>query len=386
MHILISGAGVAGPALACRLSDYGARVTVVEIAPALRHSGFAVDFRGPTHMAVLQRLGVLEELRQRQTHGSAMVCVDEHGNTIFELPAEFTGGELEVHRRDLSEALYRRSLGKTEYLFGDSVTGLTEVPGGVEVQFRQSASRTFDLVIGADGIHSRVRRIAFGPEQNFVRHLGYHLAGWDLRNTFGTEPVSRHFAVPGRMASVGADQRDPDKATALVVFRSPALDIDWHDMDEQKKLIAHTYAGLPWHVPQLIDGLTGASELYFDAIARVRMEHWIKGRVALLGDAAWGVTLGGMGVGTGIVGAHVLAGELALAGGNHEIAYAAYEQRMRKYAGRWQRGAHPGQFLAPATGPGLWIRNKLFGTKIFKRFLLGSTKSFATDQDLPAYP
>jgi 2-polyprenyl-6-methoxyphenol hydroxylase-like FAD-dependent oxidoreductase len=287
MRILISGAGIAGPALACQLSHYGAQVTVVEIAPALRHSGFAVDFRGPTHMAALDRLGVLEELQGVQTHGSAMVCVDEHGNTLFELPAEFTGGELEVLRRDLSEILYKRSLATTEYLFGDTITAVTESSDGAEVQFKHSRSRTYDLIIGADGIHSRVRQLVFGAERQYVRHLGYHIAGWEVPNTFGTKPIAQHYGVPGKMASVATGTRDPSKATVLVVFRSPELSIDWQDTDQQKQLIAHTYAGLPWHVPQLLDGLTDAHELYFDAIARVHMRQWTRGRVALLGDAAW---------------------------------------------------------------------------------------------------
>lgn len=386
LRVLISGAGVAGPALACRLADYGAQVTVVEIAPRLRTSGFAVDFRGPTHMAVLRRLGVLDELTARQTHGSAMMCVDEHDREIFTLPASFTGGELEVYRRDLSATLFARGQDRVEHLFGDTVTSLADTGEAVRVQFLHGGTRDFDLVVGADGIHSTVRRVAFGPEDSFVRPLGYFIAGWDLPNTFGHEPVSRQFGVPGKMASITPDLQDPSRATTLVVFRSPDTAVDWHDQDAQKKLVAHAFAGLPWHIPTLLDTLPAASDLYFDAIARVHNRQWTRGRVALLGDAAWGVTLGGMGVGTGLVGAHVLAGELALARGDHRAAFAAYETRMRAYAGRWQKGANPGKFLAPATGWGLRLRNRLFATSAMQRMLLGSTKRLATDTALPDYP
>jgi 2-polyprenyl-6-methoxyphenol hydroxylase-like FAD-dependent oxidoreductase len=386
LRVLISGAGVAGPALALRLAEHGARVTVVEIAPRLRGGGFAVDFRGPTHTAVLRRLGVLDDLHARQTHGSAMTCVDEHDQEIFTLPAAFTGGDLEVPRRDLSRLLHDRGAGHIEYLFGDTVTGLHDTGADVRVEFRDSGARTFDLAIGADGMHSTVRRLTFGDEHRFLRPLGYYIAGWDLSNTFGLRGSSRYFNVPGRMASIGPDPEDPGQATAMVVFRSPCPAVDWHDQDAQKKLITHTFAGLPWHVPALLDTLSDAPDLYFDAIAKIKSPAWTRGRIALLGDAAWGVTLGGMGVGTGLVGAHVLAGELAGAGADHKAAFAAYEQRMRAYAGRWQRGANPGTFLAPATSRGLALRNRLLAAGWVQRMLLRGTKSLATDADLPDYP
>lgn len=141
-----------------------------------------------------------------------------------------------------------------------------------------------------------------------------------------------------------------------------------------------------WHVPYLLGTLRDAPELYFDAICRVSVPRWSAGRVALLGDAAWGVTLGGMGVGASVVGAYVLAGELAASGGDQAAGFAAYERRMRGYAARWQTGANPGQFLAPPTATRLWLRNAMFRTRLVQRLLLASTKSLATDFDLPDYP
>jgi 2-polyprenyl-6-methoxyphenol hydroxylase-like FAD-dependent oxidoreductase len=384
-RILISGAGVAGPALAYWLGHYGADVTVVEVAPALRASGFAVDFRGPTHLDVLRKMGVLDELRHVQTHGGAMSCVDEHSREIFRLPAEFAGGDIEVYRRDLSGVLYERSAGRAEYLFGDAITNLAQTDDAVHVDFAKSASRTVDLVIGADGLHSGVRRLALGAESQFVRHLGFYLAGWDLPNDLNAGPTPQQYNVPGRMASVSADLRHPDRANAFVVFASPLLDYDWHNVEQHKNVIIDTFAGLRWHVPRLLDALHDAQDVYFDSISRVTVPRWSAGRVVLLGDAAWGVTLGGMGVGTGIVGAYVLAGELAAAAGDHRSALTAYENRMRGYAARWQRGASPGQFLAPPTATRLWMRNTMFKTRLIKRLLVSSTKSLATDVDLPDY-
>ncbi|OZM81121.1 FAD-dependent monooxygenase [Pseudonocardia sp. MH-G8] len=390
LRVLVSGAGVAGPSLAFWLARYGATTTVVENAPALRTSGFAVDFRGPTHLGVLAAMGVLDELRSLQTHGGASSCVDEHGREIFGLPAEFAGGDVEVRRRDLSRVLHDRSADRAEYLFGNAVAALTQTADGVYVELARGATRTVDLVIGADGLHSGVRRLAFGDESRYARHLGYHLAGWDLPAAAVGGPrlptTPQQYNVPGRMASVSRDDRDPDRAGAFLVFASPRLEYDPTDIDHQKELVAGAFTGGRWLVPQLLDTLPAAPELYFDSISRVSVPQWSTGRVALLGDAAGGVTLGGMGVGAAVVGSYVLAGELAVAQGDHRTAFAAYERRLRAYTGRWQRGAAPGEFLAPSTAARLWLRNALLRTRVVQRLLVAGTKSIATELDLPAYP
>ncbi|RZQ59932.1 FAD-dependent monooxygenase [Amycolatopsis suaedae] len=383
-RVLVSGAGVAGPAVAYWLSHFGAEVTVVESAPALRTSGFAVDFRGPTHLGVLRRMGVLDELRALATGGGAITAVDERDREIFTLPAEFAGGEIEVLRRDLSRVLHDRAADRVEYLFGERITGLTETADGVRADLAGGASRTVDLVVGADGLHSGVRRLTFGPERDFVRHLGHYLASWHVPADPRFDDVSRQYAVPGRMASVGLD--GPDRALALVVFAAPPVEADWHDTGWQREMITRELGGMGWHVPQLLESLPAAEELYFDSVSRVTAPRWTSGRVALLGDAAWGVTLGGMGVGTAVVGAYVLAGELATARGDHRVALAAYERRMRPYAGRWQRGANPGQFLAPTTATRLRIRNALFANRMVRKLMITATGKLATDTALPDYP
>jgi 2-polyprenyl-6-methoxyphenol hydroxylase-like FAD-dependent oxidoreductase len=249
-------------------------------------------------------------------------------------------------------------------------------------------ARTWPTRVAATSSFSvpdRVRRIAFGPESRYVTHLGYYLAGWDLPND-GFDPVPHQYNEPGRMAGVGADLRDPARAGAFFVFASPRLDYDWHDLAQQKKLIVDAFAGMPWRVPRLLASLADAPELYFDAISRVAVPAWSKGRVALLGDAAYSVTLGGMGVGSGIVGAYVLAGELAEAAGDHRVGFAAYERRLRGYAARWHRGTNPGQFLAPSTMTRLALRNAMFRSKVVQRLLVGSGRFLATNMELPSYP
>ncbi|MER6302691.1 FAD-dependent monooxygenase [Kitasatospora sp. NPDC001539] len=363
-RVLISGASIAGPALAHWLGRYGFDVTVVELAPALRGGGQNVDFRGATHLTVLERMGVLEDLRALATGGSPITFVDRRGRRLLHLPAEFAGGEVEVPRGKLARLLHRHSSARAQYVFGDSVTALEETAEGVRVAFRHGAPREFDLVIGADGLHSNVRRLAFGPERRFVRHLGYYAATWQLPNRTGLPVGGVGLNVPGRLMSVGADHRDPARAGAFCLFASPELHYDRHDPEQQKALVRTAFAGLGWRVPELLESLDAAPELYFDSISRADVPHWSHGRIALLGDAACGATIGGMGTGTAVVAAYVLAGELALARGDHRAAFTRYERLLRGYAQGCQKGGdRTGPFLAPRTAAGLRLRNAVLNRR-----------------------
>ncbi|TDO47712.1 2-polyprenyl-6-methoxyphenol hydroxylase-like FAD-dependent oxidoreductase [Kribbella sp. VKM Ac-2527] len=379
--VLISGASVAGPALAYWLGQYGYDVTVVELAPALREGGYAVDFRGPANLTVLDRMGVLDDLKAVQTGGNPMRWVDESGRRLMRLPAEFAGGEVEVSRSDLSRILYEHGRERAAYRFGDSIARLEQRPGrwggegiehggGVEVTFESGVEETYDLVFGADGLHSIVRRLAFGPERDYVSHLGYYIAGWDVPNEYGDERDTLMYNVPGKLASVGVDQRDLSKAGAMVIFKSPELTYGRRDLDAQHAIIRSQFAGLGWHVPRLLDGLAGATDLYFDSISRVDIDRWSVGRVALVGDAGYGATVGGMGTGTAIVAAYILAGELATRR-NHADAFAAYESQLRKpVRGTQQGGNRTGKFLAPGTQFGIATRNRMMNTPILLNGML----------------
>jgi len=174
-NILISGASVAGPALAWWLARHGFRPTVVERAPDLRGGGYAVDFRGAAHLSVLTKMGLLDQVKERQTHLRATTYVNEQSRPLAAMPASIFAGDVEILRGDLGRILYEATRDSTEYLFGDSITGLHQDAGGVHVTFRHAAPRTFDLVIGADGLHSAVRALAFGDHQDPVQDLGLYV-------------------------------------------------------------------------------------------------------------------------------------------------------------------------------------------------------------------
>ncbi|MDX3187996.1 FAD-dependent monooxygenase [Streptomyces sp. MN03-5084-2B] len=373
---LISGASIAGPALAGLLTRHGATVTVVERAPALRPGGQAVDFKGATHRTVLERMGIFDEVLRRQTGGQDQTIVDAAGRAQAVIPGEFTGGEIEIRRGDLAEILYARS--DCEYLFGDTITSLAETADGVDVTFAHARPRRFDLVVGADGIHSNVRRLAFGPEGGYVRYLGYHYALAELGEDLGVGEAEM-YNEPGRMAAVGGP-----KASAFFVFASPELGYDRTDTEKQRQLLVDAYQGAGWRVPELMARIPQAREFFLDSLSRVTIDRYSRGRVVLLGDAAYGNTLGGFGTGLAIVGAYVLAGELLAADGDHRVAFARYEELMRDYAKVSQRGS-AGPFLAPPSPLRIKLRDWTFRSRFLLRLMLKATDRFATDIELPDY-
>ncbi|TCC47755.1 FAD-dependent oxidoreductase [Kribbella capetownensis] len=386
MKVLVSGASVAGPSVALWLARCGHDVTVVEVAPALRQGGYAVDFRGEVNKVVLDKMGVLPDLRALQTGGTAMRFVDEGGRQLMRMPEEFAGGELEVLRADLSRVFYEHSRGQASYRFGDSIASLREHPGGVDVRFESGLEETYDLVIGADGMHSVVRRLAFAPEQVTERHLGYYVAGWEAPNTVGISGDALQYNVPGKLASVGADRRDPALVQTLFVFKSPQLSYDRRNLDEQKAIVREHFEDVGWHVPWMLDALPAATEMYFDSISRVHVDRWSTGRVVLLGDAGYGATFGALGTSTAVIGAYVLAGELAESRGDYRAAFARYEARLRKAVQTTQDGSRTGQFLAPATQFGITARNRILNTRFFMNQMLRMARKFSNLIELPAYP
>jgi len=384
--VLISGASIAGPALAYWLHRYGFDVTVVERAPALRAGGQAIDFKGRTHFTVLERMGILDEIAERQTGTTDTVLVDENGKRLAVMAGDFTGGDVEILRGDLADIMHQRTAERCEYLFDNSINGLTDTADGVYVEFERGPARTFDLVFGADGIHSRVRRLAFGPERDLVKYLGHYycVAGaspWSKDATGPRERVIAHgHNTPGKLAISGGP-----KAQQLYLFASPELDYRRDDTAAQRRIIEEVYAGVKWEVPRMLDELADFDDFYLDSISQVRMNGgYTKGRVALVGDSAYGNTLGGFGTGLAVVGAYVLAGELAIAGGDHAVAFARYDEIMKRYA-KIAGNSNAGRFLAPKTALGITVRNWFLSSWMFT-LMVKYADNAANDIDLKDYP
>ncbi|MEV1024016.1 FAD-dependent monooxygenase [Streptomyces sp. NPDC050264] len=390
LDVLVSGASVAGPAIAFWLSRQGARVTVVEKAPALREGGFAVDFRGPVHRAVLTRMGIWDELHRIQTDMGRQTIVGADDSERVDLPAYLMSGDVEVFRGDLCALLHERTKDSVAYVFGDSIASLTETATGVDVTFDHGAPRTFDLVVGADGLHSNTRRLAFGDESRYLRFFDYYIAGFDMPNHLGLDRTARLYTEPGRTAMISNYDGTPERAGAAVVFHSEQLAFDRRDVAQQKRIIAEKLRGMAWpHVRQILDALDATDDLYFDAIAQVHIGRLSEGRVVLLGDAGHGATMGGIGTGTALVSAYVLAGELVAAHGDHRAAFAAYEAEITEYAKGCQKlSGNAGPFFAPPTERRIRSRDRMYrvlGSRFVAGFFKRITEKAASNLALKDY-
>ncbi|MFI6778377.1 FAD-dependent monooxygenase [Nocardia sp. NPDC050412] len=334
-RVLVAGASIAGPALAHWLHRRGAEVTVVERAPELRPGGQAVDARGVTK-EVIRRMGLDAAVRAARTETAGAYTVDADGKVLETYRADDDGGdgfisEIEILRGDLSQVLYDDTRDGVEYIFGDRIAELTQDADGVDVAFEGGDRRRFDLVVGADGLHSALRAMVFGPRERFVRHLGHVLAFYSVPNEFGLDRWLIDYQESGRSAGLRPIQ-DATRAMAMFSFPSADLDVDYRDVAAQKRLLRERMAGMGWLTPGILAHLDDTPDFYLDQVAQVVMDRWSSGRVVLLGDAAFSSSpMSGQGTGLAMVGAYLLAGELAAAGWNPEAGFAGYERRMRSF-------------------------------------------------------
>ncbi|QUH04614.1 FAD-dependent monooxygenase [Saccharopolyspora erythraea] len=391
--VLISGASVAGPALAHWLRAHGFNPTVVERAPAPREGGYGVDVRGAA-VDVVERMGVLAQVRGSGIDMRGITYVDGSNRPLAEISTEQfdgrgNGRDLEIMRGALSRILHDATADGVEYVFGDSVTGLEPDDDGVLVTFEHTAPRRFHLVIGADGLHSQVRALAFGAESRFRRHLGHHISIFSVGGHLAADRWTLLHNVPGKLAGVHASDGELG-ATAILGFASGEIPFDHRDTGQQKRILREAFTGVGWEVPRLLEEMEHAPDFYFDSVSQIHLDRWSRGRVALVGDAGYCPSpLSGQGTSLALVGAYVLAGELRAAGGDHRTAFARYEDRMREYVRQNQKIAESGaEVLMPASRTRIWLRNQVM--RFMSRFpalgrLSGGIQRAANAIELPDY-
>jgi 2-polyprenyl-6-methoxyphenol hydroxylase-like FAD-dependent oxidoreductase len=390
LRIAISGAGIAGPTLAHWLLRCGHVPTLIECAPAFRTGGYVIDFWGVGY-EVARRMGLEPAVRNAGYQMRLLRSVGDAGEVRAELRVdgfrELAGGNYtSIPRGDLAALVYATIENRIETIFGDSIAAIEQYDAGVHVTLESGAEREFDLVIGADGLHSRVRELAFGPEQAYARFLGCRVAAFVVE---GYRPrdelVYLTHNVPGRQ--VGRFALRGDRTLFLFLFRSAqAAAID--DPDVQKALLHREFDDAGWECPRILAALDASDDVYFDVVSQIRMPRWSQGRVALVGDAAACVSLlAGEGTGLAMTEACVLAGELARGGGDHRGAFVRYESRLRSFLAAKQAAA-PGfiGFFVSRTRLGLWFRDLAVRAMnvgpVFRRL---AARTFRDDFQLPDY-
>jgi 2-polyprenyl-6-methoxyphenol hydroxylase-like FAD-dependent oxidoreductase len=362
-RVLISGAGIAGPALAHWLLQRETEVTLVERAPRFRDSGYMIDVWGLGYELV-ERMGLLDAARARAYAIERLVVVDEDGREVSGFDANvfrdaFGGKFFSIPRGDLARIIFDRIEHHVEVLYSTSVTTLAENAVGVDAELSNGRKGRWDLVVGADGIHSRVRELALGPAERFERYLGYCAAAFSTDHyPHRDEGAYVTYARPGRQIS-RYSLGEHRTAFLIVVAQEPPPSLSGHDVLAYRRLLSDRFAADGWECPEILARLEHADDLYFDTVTQVRMPTWSRGRVVLVGDAAYCPSLlAGAGAAYAMLGAYVLAGELRDLGRGHRGALESYERRLRLFMDSQQRSAARfARSFAPRTRFGLHLRN-----------------------------
>lgn len=380
--VLISGIGIAGPTLAYWLSARGFQPVLIEHAPALREDGYVIDFWGLGY-DIAERMGLIPAIKAQGYNVQELRFVNDRGRRVggFDVDvfrALTDGRYVSLARSDLARLIYDRIADRCETIFGDRVAHLEQFPDGVEASFERMPARRFDLAIGADGLHSTIRKLIFGSEGRFEKYLGYMAAAFEARGYRPRdEDVYVCYGAPGKQ--VGRFALRDDRTLFLFVFAADRpIQIDPGDLTAQKKALRAAFDDLGWELRAILAALDACDEVYFDEVSQIRMESWSQGRVALVGDAAFAPSLlAGQGSALAMTAAYVLANELARSAEAPAIAFRRYEQLLRNFLWEKQNAAEGfATSFAPKTRFGLWLRNQV--TKAFlvpgaAKFVLGAT-------------
>ncbi|MCA8902550.1 MAG: FAD-binding domain [Hyphomonas sp.] len=392
MKIAISGAGVAGPSLAHWLLKTGHEPTLIEEAPGFRAGGYVIDFWGVGY-DVAEKMGILPEVMARGYQVQEVRLVKESG-------AKAAGFSADVFRRmthdrftslprgELAEVIFNSVKDKTETLFSETITAIEDHGDGVSVTLQKGGTREFDLVVGADGLHSNVRRLVWGEQSQFEKPVGFHVAAFECPGyPHRDEDVYVSFAKPGLSISRFA-MRD-DRTLVLFIFENERMATPLpHDVAAKKAILHDIFGNMGWEAREMLDAMDDSAEVYFDRVSQAVVPQWSKGRAVLLGDAAACPSLlAGEGTGLAMTEAYVLAGELKQSGGDVAKAFSNYEARLRPFLEEKQKSALAfASSFAPRTEFGIWLRNMATHLMVIPPLadlLMGS--SVKDDFDLPDY-
>ena len=368
MRILISGAGIAGPTLAYWLAHYGMEPTIVEEATALRTGGYIIDFFG-AGFEIAERMGLLPEILSKGYRVQEVEVVNREGRRVAGFPAQtfsrVAGGRYaSLPRGDLAASIFGQVQGRIETIFGDSITRIEQSQTSVHVTFKNGPARDFDLVVGADGLHSRVRELAFGPESQFEKYLGYKVAAFEAPGYRPRDELTYvMYTEVGQQVSRFAMRGD--RTMFLFIFEDESLDRGNENVHTQKTLLRKRFGRSGWECPQILDALDASNDLYFDRVSQIRMDTrhglWTQGRITLAGDAASCASLlAGQGSALAMVAAYILAGELHRSQGDHARAFERYQEQFGPFVLKKQQAAlRFAGYFAPRSKLSLFVRNQM---------------------------
>ncbi|CAF1450266.1 unnamed protein product, partial [Adineta steineri] len=370
-HILISGAGIAGPTLAFWLVRYGMKVTVIERAPQLRVAGQTIDIRG-AGLEVVRKMGLEDTIRAKTTQEKGINFVDRENRIQAAFSVDTMGGqsfvsEIEILRGELATLLYDQTHNDTEYIFGDKITAIVDRGDRVQASFANAADRDFDLVIIADGLNSKTRELVFESSTSPILRLGQYTSYFSIPYEESDGTWSRWYNAPGgRCVFLRPDGQGSTTTRAFLTISSSPNGLEKLDVKGQKAEMHKLFADAGWETPRVLSAMEKSTDFYLQEVAQVKMDMWSKDRLALLGDAGYCPSpISGMGTSVAIVGAYILAGEIARHE-NHKDAFASYETLLRPYITKAQ-SLPPGapHFATPQTEWGIWTLHTVLSAASF---------------------